>query len=364
MRLTAWCEQQLVAMSTTYFWVPTLTKLSVLVLIHQVYNAKWGKICTWILGSAIVIYTIVLTVLVTGPCHPIHGSVVCLTRAGTGHAGLNIISDLLVIALPVPLVHQLQMPMRQKISVGVLMTLGSFCVVASIIRTAFIADIQNNPDITYCQARVGVCSAIELNVGILGASCKPFPIICSGKNLMKQQWLVSNLSFKNTSRPSRRLSCRPERSPNTEDRAAYSKTASYGRAATATSCIASKGAAYNPPMDRCPMEESMSSRISTLRSLKMFQRNGSVAIKAGCPDEALADLWTDGESRANTSIHPEAPINSSPLYSIAHHISMEYSVKRYSSKPLATLGVIHPGRPSQYLPNRSYPIPSNCPRKT
>jgi hypothetical protein len=132
-------------MSVTYFWTPTLTKLSVLTLIHQVYAAKWGKM---------------------------HGSIVCLTRAGTGHAALNIISDILVIALPIPLVHQLQMPMRQKISVGVLMTLGSLCVVASIIRTKFVADIQANPDITWVQARVGVLSAIELNIGILGASCK------------------------------------------------------------------------------------------------------------------------------------------------------------------------------------------------
>ncbi|KAK7186877.1 integral membrane protein [Paraphaeosphaeria sporulosa] len=169
--------QQLVAMSVTYFWTPTLTKLSVLTLIYQVYAAKWGKISALILGICIVAYTVVLTVLVTGPCDPLHGSVKCLTRAGTGHAALNIISDVLVIALPIPLVHQLQMPMRQKISVGILMTLGSLCIVASIIRTKFVADIQDNPDITWCQARVGVLSAIELNIGILGASLarlKPF----------------------------------------------------------------------------------------------------------------------------------------------------------------------------------------------
>lgn len=158
----------------TCFWTPTLTKLSVLTLIHQVYAAKWGKICAWIIGIGVTVYTIVLTVLVTGPCDPIHGSIVCLTRAGTGHAALNIISDILVIALPTPLVHQLQMPMRQKISVGVLMTLGSLCVVASIIRTKFVADIQANPDITWIQTRVGVLSAIELNIGILGASCKAY----------------------------------------------------------------------------------------------------------------------------------------------------------------------------------------------
>ncbi|KAJ4357143.1 uncharacterized protein N0V89_001718 [Didymosphaeria variabile] len=164
-------------MSVTYFWTPTLTKLSVLTLIHQVYHAKWGKRSAWITGACIVVYTIVLTVLVTGPCDPLHGSVVCLTHAGTAHAALNIISDVLVIGLPIPLVHQLQMPTRQKVSVGILMTLGSFCVVASIGRIAFVNDIQDNPDITWCQARVGVWSAIELNIGILGASLarlKPF----------------------------------------------------------------------------------------------------------------------------------------------------------------------------------------------
>ncbi|CAI6249666.1 unnamed protein product [Periconia digitata] len=169
--------QQLVAMSVTYFWTPTLTKLSVLTLIYQVYQAKWGKMCALAVGSCIVIYTVILTVLVAAPCHPINGSVVCLTRAGTAHAALNILSDVIVIGLPIPLVHQLQLPMRQKASVGILMTLGSFCVVASIGRTVAVADIQNNPDITWVQAKVGVWSAIELNVGILGASLarlKPF----------------------------------------------------------------------------------------------------------------------------------------------------------------------------------------------
>lgn len=177
-------------MSVTYFWTPTLTKLSVLTLIHQVYHAKWGKTSAWITGVCIIAYTIVLTVLVTGPCDPLHGSVVCLTHAGTAHAALNIISDVLVICLPIPLVHQLQMPTRQKVSVGILMTLGSFCVVASIGRVAFVNDIQDNPDITWCQARVGVWSAIELNVGILGASCKSVPTaylyLCN--HLTQCQW--------------------------------------------------------------------------------------------------------------------------------------------------------------------------------
>jgi hypothetical protein len=165
-------------MAVTYFWTPILTKLSVLTLISQVYQAKWGKISASVLAGCIVAYTIVLTVLVTGPCDPLRGSVVCLTRAGTAHAALNIASDVGVIILPIPLVHQLQMPMRQKVSVGILMALGSVYVVASICRTKFVADIQNNPDITWCQARVGVWSAIELNVGIIGASCKYSSLAC------------------------------------------------------------------------------------------------------------------------------------------------------------------------------------------
>ncbi|KAK2596067.1 hypothetical protein N8I77_013575 [Diaporthe amygdali] len=168
---------KLVAMAVTYFWTPSLTKLSVLTLIHHVYRAKWGRVCTWVIAAAILIYTIVFTVLVTGPCNPMGGSVKCLNNVGGAHAALNILSDVLVIVLPIPLVHELQMPMRQKISVGILMTLGSFCLIASIGRIAFVVDIHDNPDITFCEAKVGVWSALELNIGIMGASLarlKPF----------------------------------------------------------------------------------------------------------------------------------------------------------------------------------------------
>ncbi|KAF1964546.1 hypothetical protein BU23DRAFT_492296 [Bimuria novae-zelandiae CBS 107.79] len=168
---------KLVAMAVTYFWTPSLTKLSVLTLIHNVYRAMWGRICTWVIGIAILVYTVIFTVLTTGPCNPLTGSIECLNNVGAAHAALNILSDVIVVILPIPLVHQLHLPLRQKITVAVLMTLGSFCVVASIGRIAFIADIHGNPDITYVEARVGVWSAVELNVGILGASLarlKPF----------------------------------------------------------------------------------------------------------------------------------------------------------------------------------------------
>lgn len=161
-------------MAVTYFWTPSLTKLSVLTLIHHVYRAKWGRMCTWVIAAAIIIYTTVFTVLTVGPCDPLTGNLQCLNNVGGAHAALNILTDLIVIILPIPLIHTLQMPVRQKISVGVLMTLGSFCVVASIGRIVFVVDIQNNPDVTFCQAKVGVWSALELNIGILGASCK-FP---------------------------------------------------------------------------------------------------------------------------------------------------------------------------------------------
>ncbi|KAF3764795.1 hypothetical protein M406DRAFT_331113 [Cryphonectria parasitica EP155] len=169
---------KLITMSVTYFWSPSLTKLALLTLFYSVNRSKWGRICTWLLAISIFVYTTVFTVLIAGPCNPlVPANINCVNNVGAAHAALNILSDLIVIVLPVPLIHGLQMPIKQKITVGVLMTLGSFCVVASIVRIVYVTAIQNDVDTTYAEARVGVWSSVEVNIGIMCVSMarlKPF----------------------------------------------------------------------------------------------------------------------------------------------------------------------------------------------
>lgn len=71
-------------------------------------------------------YTITFSVLFGGPCNPLAtGSGVCLNNIAVAQAVLNIVTDAIIIALPIPTIHRLNMPLKQKIQVGVILALGS-----------------------------------------------------------------------------------------------------------------------------------------------------------------------------------------------------------------------------------------------
>jgi hypothetical protein len=184
----------------TYIWPPTLTKLSILVLYWRISPNKVFR--GFVIATAVVLigYTVTFTVLFSGPCNPLLGtpeSAVCLNNIAISQAVLNIITDGVLIALPIPTIHALHMPLKQRITVGGILALGSAYVtpptnpslavranpesarpaLASIIRVAYVRAMVDNPDVTFTQCSAAVWSLLEMNLGILCnslAALKPF----------------------------------------------------------------------------------------------------------------------------------------------------------------------------------------------
>lgn len=185
-------------MALTYIWPPTLTKLAILVLYHRINPDLGFRICIYLVAVALVASTIVFTVLFSGPCNPLAtGSGVCLNNIAIAQAVINIFTDGCIILLPIPTIHQLKMPLKQKITVGALLILGSGLVrlsgpfmpnrhayvyscrvvVASCVRVAYVRAMASNPDFTWTQASAAVWSSVELNIGIACnclAALRPF----------------------------------------------------------------------------------------------------------------------------------------------------------------------------------------------
>ncbi|KAK8091024.1 hypothetical protein PG994_000529 [Apiospora phragmitis] len=158
----------LLSISLTYIWPPTLAKLAILVLYRQVNPFQTFRICVYITTAAITIYTVVFTALLCGPCDPVDvGSGTCLNNIAIAQAILNILSDVWLIVLPIPMIHGLRMPLRQKIVVGVILGLGSAVVIASIARISSIRAVTTSPDVTWTQASACIWSSVELNFGIV-----------------------------------------------------------------------------------------------------------------------------------------------------------------------------------------------------
>lgn len=121
-------EQKLLVLALTYIWPPTLTKLSILVLYWRISPDRVFRIC--IIATAVVLigYSATFTGLFCGPCSPLLGtpeSAVCLNNIAVSQAILNIVTDGVIIILPIPTIHHLNMALKQRVTVGLILGLGS-----------------------------------------------------------------------------------------------------------------------------------------------------------------------------------------------------------------------------------------------
>ncbi|RSL63462.1 hypothetical protein CEP54_005263 [Fusarium duplospermum] len=168
----------LLVLGLTYVWPPTLAKLAILVLYYRLIPNSRFRIALYAVAAGLIIYTLVFTILLAGPCHPQKaGTGTCVVNLTVSQAVLNIVSDAIVIILPIPLIHRLNMPLKQRITVGFLLALGSAVVIVSCIRFGYVQKMQKNPDVTWTQASASLWSCIEMNTGIICnclAHLKPF----------------------------------------------------------------------------------------------------------------------------------------------------------------------------------------------
>ncbi|GAB1314659.1 Rhodopsin domain-containing protein [Madurella fahalii] len=172
--------ERLIILALTYIWPPTLTKLSILVLYWRINPNKIFRAQIIVIAVVLVGYSVTFTGLFCGPCNPLLGtpeSAVCLNNIAVSQAVLNIVTDGAIIILPISTIHSLQMPLKQRITVGAILVLGSAACIASIVRVAYVRAMVDNPDVTFTQCSAAVWSLLEMNLGILCnslAALKPF----------------------------------------------------------------------------------------------------------------------------------------------------------------------------------------------
>ncbi|CAK3894328.1 unnamed protein product [Lecanosticta acicola] len=86
---------------------------------------------------------------------------------------LNCFADLLTTLLPIPLVMKLQMPLKQRIGVCILLSLGIVVTVAGVVRTYYVwVALIKSWDETWFSYPLWICAAIEIDVAVICA-CAP-----------------------------------------------------------------------------------------------------------------------------------------------------------------------------------------------
>ncbi|KAL6715498.1 hypothetical protein ACLMJK_006459 [Lecanora helva] len=84
----------------------------------------------------------------------------------------NVISDLAILLLPMPILWRLQIPLRDKLMTVAVFGTGSLACVASIIRTYYSWKIVQNEDWSYNMGIIGLWTYAEIAIGV-SVSCLP-----------------------------------------------------------------------------------------------------------------------------------------------------------------------------------------------
>jgi len=156
-------------------------KVSILLLYHRIFalNNRAFTATLWIVGIFIIGYCTTQTFAALFQCIPIEANWTVGIRhhcvnselGGTIISAVNVLTDFVLLVLPMPILYKLQKPWAQKAQIMGMFLLGGLVCFASIYRTIVTHEISNT-DPTWSDVSTDEWSIIELCIGILSA-CLP-----------------------------------------------------------------------------------------------------------------------------------------------------------------------------------------------
>ncbi|CRK35699.1 hypothetical protein BN1708_001331 [Verticillium longisporum] len=168
--------------TATYVLNMMFIKFSVGIFLLRLTTSK-GYIWTIYISLAIVmIWTLVIFFWNIFQCHPVQAQwdytiqdATCVTpdhivSAAYSISVMTILSDWLYALMPIPMIWKVKMTVPAKISVILLLSLGIFASVATLIRLKFLADLNDLDDILFAGTDAMVWTLVEPGVAIVAAS--------------------------------------------------------------------------------------------------------------------------------------------------------------------------------------------------
>ncbi|KAF5710904.1 monocarboxylate transporter 8 [Fusarium mundagurra] len=159
-----------------------LTKSSLLTFYLQVSPQRWFRRAIFVTITFVVLYTIIIASLLLFGCQPretawdpyLFASGKCIDYAVMYIiiAVANIISDIILFAIPMPMIVRLKMPLGQKIGLGIMLGIATITVTTSIIRMIYLPSLLGALDIPWIAAPANVWSFVEVNLFII-CGCMP-----------------------------------------------------------------------------------------------------------------------------------------------------------------------------------------------
>ncbi|OJJ78179.1 hypothetical protein ASPBRDRAFT_37377 [Aspergillus brasiliensis CBS 101740] len=162
-----------------------LAKLSVLLFYRRIFAINRAfSIATWILGAIVVGWFISTACGLIFASHPVVGewqpwvahSHIAYKPFWITYGVLNLVLDIVILALPQPLVWKLNLSKARKRQLSLVFLLGAFICVASIIRVIVVAELDMN-DESYSLLLVALWNVVELDCAIICACLPMVPTV-------------------------------------------------------------------------------------------------------------------------------------------------------------------------------------------
>ncbi|KAK5171718.1 uncharacterized protein LTR77_003354 [Saxophila tyrrhenica] len=170
----------------TFTFAATFIRLSLICFYYRLVKDSGIRWFNWVLHAS-VLWTLAvgITFICLGIwlCSPVESywifpqmdGATCIDEGKTmlGAGVVNTVSDLWVTIVPIPLIMQLRMPLKQRMGVCVLLCLGMIVTIAGALRTYFTwKSLMDSWDETWHAYSLWICAAVELDIGLI-CSCAP-----------------------------------------------------------------------------------------------------------------------------------------------------------------------------------------------
>ncbi|KAF2184948.1 hypothetical protein K469DRAFT_577795 [Zopfia rhizophila CBS 207.26] len=156
----------------------TFTKVSIVLQFLRITVDPRVRLSCWALMALTVANSIQTFLTGIWTCNPvpkfwddrIPGTCVNKPALWYANAAINICQDIWLIVLPIFILKKLVLPRREKVSLVLILGLGGFASLASILRLHALYIVSISQDITWDNPGTATWSSMELNIGIICAS--------------------------------------------------------------------------------------------------------------------------------------------------------------------------------------------------
>lgn len=172
-------------MQVVYAFALGCTKTSVLLYMMRVFSTRTFRLAASFVLALVVAWAVAVILVTFLICTPL--SYNWNTTTESGHCGnsnagylslsiVDVITDGLILVLPIPLVVGLKMPAAQKIGVLAIFGLGAFTLAVGIVRLVTVKNIDFT-DFTYSSVPVYIWAPLEPGMALIvacGVTLKPY----------------------------------------------------------------------------------------------------------------------------------------------------------------------------------------------